>query len=81
VVPVGGTKEQKLDVRVIAATNLDIDKAVTAATFREDLYYRLAVIPIHLPPLRERRKDIPLLIKYFCAKNGGENVHYRQRCP
>lgn len=74
IVPVGGMKEQKLDVRVISATNLDIDKAVAGATFREDLYYRLAVIPINLPPLRERRSDIPLLIKYFCTKHGSKSV-------
>jgi two-component system NtrC family response regulator len=74
VVPVGGTREQKLDVRVVAATNLDMERALTDGTFREDLYYRLAVIPIHLPPLRERNADIPLLLKYFCAKHGGERV-------
>ena len=61
----GGTKPLKLDVRVISATSLNIEKAIAEGTFREDLYYRLSVIPIHLPPLRERRKDIPLLIKYF----------------
>lgn len=74
--PVGGTKAQRFDVRVIAATNLDIDRAAADGTFREDLYYRLAVIPIHLPPLRERRTDIPLLIRYFCAKHGGEKVTF-----
>jgi DNA-binding NtrC family response regulator len=72
--PVGGTKVQKLDVRIVSATNLNIDKAMADGTFREDLYYRLSVIPIHLPPLRERRKDIPLLIKYFCAKHGSDKV-------
>lgn len=73
---VGGTKTQKLDVRVVSATNLDIDKAIANGTFREDLYYRLGVIPIHLPPLRERRKDIPLLIKYFCGKHGSDKVTF-----
>ena len=72
--PVGGATLQKLDVRVVAATNLDIDQALAAGTFREDLYYRLAVIPLHLPPLRERRKDIPLLIRYFCTKHLHEKV-------
>jgi DNA-binding NtrC family response regulator len=74
--PVGGTKVQKLDVRVVSATNLNIDKAITDGTFREDLYYRLAVIPIHLPALRERRQDIPLLIKYFCSKHGSEKITF-----
>jgi DNA-binding NtrC family response regulator len=74
--PVGGTKVQKLDVRVLSATNLNIDNAITDGTFREDLYYRLSVIPIHLPPLRERRKDIPLLIRYFCSKHGSEKIAF-----
>ncbi len=76
--PVGGTKAAKLDVRVLSATNLDIDKATADGTFREDLYYRLSVIPIHLPPLRERRKDIPVLIRYFCNKHGGEKITFEQ---
>jgi len=76
VVPVGGTKEQKLDVRVVSATNLNVDKAIADGTFREDLYYRLSVIPMHLPPLRERRKDIALLIKYFCGKHGSNKVNF-----
>jgi len=74
--PVGGTKVQKLDVRVVSATNLKIDKAIADGTFREDLYYRLSVIPMHLPPLRERRKDIPLLIKYFCSKHGSDKITF-----
>lgn len=74
--PVGGTKVQKLDVRVVSATNLDVDKAIANGTFREDLYYRLSVIPVHLPPLRERREDIPLLIKYFCAKHGSDKITF-----
>jgi len=74
--PVGGTKIQKLDVRIVSATNLNVDKAIADGTFREDLYYRLSVIPLHLPPLRERRKDIPLLIRYFCSKHGSEKVTF-----
>ena len=74
--PVGGTKEQKLDVRVVAATNLDMEKAIGDGAFREDLYYRLAVIPLHLPPLRQRRDDIPLLLRHFCGRHGAETVQF-----
>jgi len=74
--PVGGTKAHKLDVRLVAATNLDMEKALIEGTFREDLYYRLSVIPIHLPPLRERPDDIPLLLRYFCAKHGSPQVNF-----
>ena len=76
IVPVGGTKEQRLDVRVVTATNLDIEKAIGDGTFREDLYYRLSVIPIHLPPLRQRRDDIPLLLRHFCIKHGAASVTF-----
>ena len=76
--PVGGAKTQKVDVRIVSATNLDTDKAIANGTFREDLYYRLGVIPVHLPPLRERRKDIPLLLRYFCTKRGEEKVTFHK---
>jgi len=63
--PVGGTKGRKIDVRIIAASNRDLAAGVKQGTFREDLYYRLRVFPIVIPPLRDRRDDIPLLATYF----------------
>src|SRR5208337_4536288 len=68
--PVGATEEIAIDVRVIAATHRDLDEQVTEHTFREDLYYRLSVIPISVPPLRARREDIPLLVNHFAKKYG-----------
>jgi DNA-binding NtrC family response regulator len=68
IIPVGGTNPLKVDVRLIAATNADLEKAVNQERFRTDLYYRLNVIPIHLPPLRRRKDDIPLLVTHFLKK-------------
>ena len=63
--PIGGTKSVKVNVRVIVASNTDIQKAVNEGKFREDLFYRIHVVPIYIPPLRERKDDIPLLATYF----------------
>src|SRR5580765_7974891 len=68
---VGDAHSMKVDVRVIAATNSDLTKMVSEGQFREDLYYRLNVIPIHLPPLRERKEDVPLLVQHFLKKFSG----------
>lgn len=65
---IGGTEDISVDVRIITATNRDLKDDILNGRFREDLYYRLNVIPIHIPPLRERREDIPLLIEYFLKK-------------
>jgi two-component system nitrogen regulation response regulator GlnG len=72
---VGGNQPIKVDVRVIAATNKPLEAAVAARQFREDLFYRLNVVRIHLPPLRDRRDDIPLLVNYFLEKIAREQSH------
>jgi transcriptional regulator with GAF, ATPase, and Fis domain len=74
---VGGTRSIQTNVRVVAATNRNLQEAIASGTFRSDLFYRLNVFPIELPPLRERREDIPLLVEYFihrCATNMGKNI-------
>lgn len=70
--PVGSSKNREVDIRVIAATNQNLEDAVAKGSFRQDLYYRLNVIPIHLPALRDRRDDIPLLIRHFLKKHQAE---------
>jgi formate hydrogenlyase transcriptional activator len=74
---VGGTRSIQTNVRVVAATNRNLQMAIAAGTFRSDLFYRLNVFPIEIPPLRERRDDIPVLVEYFidrCARNVGKNI-------
>ncbi len=74
--PLGDTTARRVDVRLIAATNVDLKEAVRQGVFREDLYYRLAVVPIELPPLRERREDILPLAQHFIAKYNEENARH-----
>jgi len=74
---VGGTRSIQTNVRVVAATNRNLQAAIAAGTFRSDLFYRLNVFPIDMPPLRDRREDIPVLVEYFvdhCARKVGKNI-------
>ena len=74
VLPIGDTRPQRVDVRVVAATNADLEQRVTEGRFREDLFYRLSVIRIHVPPLRERREEIPHLSTFF-VREASERLH------
>jgi transcriptional regulator with GAF, ATPase, and Fis domain len=79
---VGGTGAVRADVRVISATNRDLQTAIADGAFRSDLYYRLNVFPIKLPPLRERKEDVPLLVNYFVdryAKTTGKKIKHIQK--
>ena len=77
--PVGGTIEEKVDVRIITATNRDLEERIAQGKFREDLYYRINVIPIFLPPLRERREDVSLLIDHFLSRFARELKQPKKR--
>ncbi len=79
VTPVGGSEPVRVDVRVVAATNKDLEAAIEDGVFRKDLYYRLNVVPIEIPPLRERREDIPLLVAHFVRQlSEGEGITPRR---
>jgi two-component system, NtrC family, response regulator AtoC len=72
---VGGEMSRKVDVRIITATNQNLEEMISKGTFREDLFYRINTLPIHMPPLRERREDIPLLVRHFLKQHGeGKNI-------
>jgi transcriptional regulator with PAS, ATPase and Fis domain len=77
--PVGGTELIRVDVRIVAATNRNLQEAVTAGKFRDDLFYRLQIVPIAIPPLREHAEDIPLLVAAFFEEFGAKHGRRRQR--
>ncbi len=82
IIRIGGTKEIPIDVRLLAATNRNLKEEVEKGTFRQDLYYRINVVNLHIPPLRDRRDDVPLLVNYFLAKfslPGGRNKSMSQK--
>ncbi len=81
IIRVGGTQEIPIDVRLLAATNRDLKEEVEKGTFRQDLYYRLNVVNLHIPPLRDRRDDIPLLVNYFLAKYSLPNGRNKSISP
>ncbi len=74
--PVGGTQSVRVDVRIIAATNRDLETEIAEGRFREDLFYRLNVIPLHIPPLRERAEDVPALVEGFLRRHGEGRARY-----
>jgi len=75
--PLGGSTLRRVDIRIVAASNRDLGRMVEAGTFRRDLYYRLRVLAIHLPPLRERREDVPLLVEHFVTRfNREHGTHF-----
>jgi Nif-specific regulatory protein len=78
---VGGTRTLSVDVRIIAATNRNLEKAISEGKFREDLYYRLNVVPIFLPSLRDRKEDVPLLLNHFLGKYNEENKSHFKLSP
>jgi len=77
----GSSRTIRVDVRLIAATNRDLSQMVAARQFRSDLFYRINVFPIQVPPLRERASDIPLLVRYFVDKHSAENGKHIERVP